>query len=81
MRTKSAMWAEYETFRFNFKNLIENQLIHTSGSLDQWLTWKETNAKKQMKVRQAGSIYYLLIINGDDYCHLDLHSMFEFIPP
>ena len=34
-----------------------------------------------MKARQAGSIYYLLIINGDDYCHLDLHSMFEFIPP
>lgn len=42
---------------------------------------ERNKCKKQMKVRQAGSIYYLLIINGDDYCHLDLHSMFEFIPP
>ena len=47
MWTKLAMWAEYETFRFNFKNLIVKDLIHTSGSLDQWLTWKETNAKNK----------------------------------
>lgn len=42
---------------------------------------ERNKCKKQVKVRQAGSIYYLLITNDDDYCHFDLHSMFEFIPP